>query len=78
METYLTEQQLCDRLHISARTAQRWRSTGDGPAFVRVGARRVIYRVADVDGWASARTYPHLAAELFKGTQPNGGPPPPP
>lgn len=61
---YLDEVQLCALLRVRPRTAQRWRAEGTGPAFVRAGARRVLYRKADVDAWAAGRTYAHRAAEL--------------
>lgn len=61
---YLDEAQLCDLLRVKPRTAQRWRAEGTGPAFVRAGARRVLYRRADVDAWTAGRTYAHRAAEL--------------
>jgi predicted DNA-binding transcriptional regulator AlpA len=61
---YLSEQQICDRYGLSPRTLQRWRTTGDGPPFVRLGPRRIAYREADIESWAAARTYPHRAAEL--------------
>jgi predicted DNA-binding transcriptional regulator AlpA len=61
---YLTEREFSERYHVSGRTAQRWRATGDGPAFVRLGLRRVAYRLSDCEAWAAARTFAHHAAEL--------------
>jgi hypothetical protein len=61
---YLTEAEFSERYRVPARTAQRWRSTGDGPAFVRAGPRRVLYRVADCEAWAASRTFRHRSAEL--------------
>lgn len=61
---YLTEREFSERYRIPPRTAQRWRATGDGPPFVRLGPRRVLYRLADVEAWAAARTFAHRAAEL--------------
>lgn len=40
---------------VPARTLARWRSTGKGPAFVKVG-RRVFYRHADVEAWLQQQT----------------------
>jgi len=60
---YLDEGGLRDRYLIPPRTSQRWRVTGDGPPFVRLGPRRVAYRVADVEEWLAQRTYRHLAEE---------------
>jgi predicted DNA-binding transcriptional regulator AlpA len=63
-ELFLTERELSNRFKIPARTAQRWRSTGDGPPFVRLGPRRVAYRLSDVERWATSRTFTSRAAEL--------------
>ena len=64
---YLDEAALADRYLIPPRTAQRWRSTGGGPPFVRLGARRVLYRVADVERWLTERTFKSRADELSRG-----------
>jgi predicted DNA-binding transcriptional regulator AlpA len=63
-DLFLTEREFSDRLKVPARTAQRWRSTGDGPPFVRLGPRRVAYRLSDVERWAASRTFTSRAAEL--------------
>jgi hypothetical protein len=62
--SYLDEQAFCHRYCVSRRTAQRWRITGDGPPFVRVGPRRVLYRLQDCESWTAAQTHRHRAAEL--------------
>ena len=67
----LTEAQLALREHVSARTIQRWRQDGEGPAFVRLGLRRVGYKLADVEAWESSRTFKHLADEA-RSTPQNG------
>ncbi len=64
MATYLKESEFCDRYHIAPRTAQRWRVSGDGPAFVRMGLRRIAYRLEDCERWAAERTFAHRTAEL--------------
>ncbi|WP_237213992.1 helix-turn-helix transcriptional regulator [Falsiroseomonas oryziterrae] len=51
-------------LGVHVRSLERWRVTGDGPAFVRIGLRRVGYRVSDIEAWLDARAFPHRAAEL--------------
>jgi hypothetical protein len=63
---YIDEDGLNVRYLIPPRTAQRWRATGDGPPFVRLGRRRVVYRVADIERWLAARTYAHRADELAR------------
>jgi len=65
-DEYVTEQGLHERYLIPPRTAQRWRSTGDGPRWIRLGRRRVLYRVSDVEEWLSAHTYRHRADELAR------------
>jgi predicted DNA-binding transcriptional regulator AlpA len=64
MDTYLDERALSERLSLSRRTLQRFRVSGLGPQFCRLGARRVAYRESDVRAWSELRTYPHRAAEM--------------
>ena len=64
-DLYLTETEFCDRYRVRPRTAQRWRYTGEnGPAYVRLGERRIGYRLSDCEAWAKAHTFRHRAAEL--------------
>ena len=64
-DCYLTERDFSDRYNVSPRTAQRWRATGEGgPPFVRLGFRRVGYRLSDCEAWAAGRTFTSRAAEL--------------
>jgi hypothetical protein len=66
-ETYLTEGEFCERYHVAPRTAQRWRVTGDGPKWVRLGLRKIGYRLSDCEAWAADRTFKHRADELARG-----------
>jgi hypothetical protein len=50
----LTERQLADELHKSPATLARWRRTGAGPRWVRVG-KSPLYRWADVERWLQGR-----------------------
>jgi len=50
--THLNQVELAARWKISPRTLERWRWTGDGPAFIKIGGR-VVYRLEDVE------TYEH-------------------
>lgn len=64
-ELYLTEADFAARYNIRPRTAQRWRATGiGGPKYVRMGLRRVAYRLSDCEEWAKSRTFKHHADEL--------------
>jgi len=66
---YLSEQGFAERYGVDRRTVQRWRITGEGPPWVRLGVRRVAYRLSDTEAWAQARTYPHRAAEIASQTR---------
>lgn len=61
---FLTEAEVAALLKIGRSTAERWRATGEGPPWCRLGKHRVRYPRAAVLAWADARTYPHRAAEL--------------
>ena len=61
---YLDEAATARLLHLSRRTLQRRRREGDGPPFIRAGARRVLYDLAEIERWAAARMFAHRAAEL--------------
>jgi predicted DNA-binding transcriptional regulator AlpA len=66
--SYLDEEGFCARYGVAARTAQRSRVSGDGPPFVRLGRRRVAYRLSDCEQWAATRTFAHRAAESAAAT----------
>ena len=51
---YLSTREAASWLGLSPRTLDRYRVSGDGPAFHRFGGR-VRYLVADLEDWASAR-----------------------
>lgn len=50
----LSQRQLAARLGVTTRTLERWRETGDGPAFIRVG-RLCRYQREDITIWLAAR-----------------------
>lgn len=53
------------RLNITPRTLARWRVSGIGPPYVRVGPRCIGYLPADIDRWAESRRFTSRAAELI-------------
>ncbi|MGI4976799.1 MAG: helix-turn-helix transcriptional regulator [Janthinobacterium lividum] len=64
-EVYLTEQEFCLRYRTTPRTAQHWRYTGEGgPKWVRLGRRRIAYRLSDCEAWTASGTFTSRAAEL--------------
>ena len=63
MDILLTERALSQRLDISTRTLERYRRSGEGPPFIRIGVRCVRYRLADVEQWEEDNTHAHHASE---------------
>ena len=46
----LTQTDLANRWRLSPRTLERWRFTGEGPRFIKLGGR-VIYRLEDIEAF---------------------------
>ncbi|MCW5716294.1 MAG: helix-turn-helix domain-containing protein [Bauldia sp.] len=49
----INQRELAARWRISPRTLERWRWTGEGPRFVKLGGR-VVYRLADIEDFEQA------------------------
>jgi hypothetical protein len=47
---HLNQVELATRWRISPRTLERWRFTGEGPQFIKIGGR-VAYRVEDIEAY---------------------------
>lgn len=52
-KTCFTQKELSRRWAISHRTLERWRWTGEGPSFMKLGGR-VIYRLEDIVAFEQA------------------------
>ncbi len=52
-KSYLTTAEAARFLDLSPRTLERWRGTGNGPMYRKLG-RAVRYAVADLEGFAAA------------------------
>lgn len=50
----LTTAQAAEYINTPAATLRYWRHQGVGPKSFRLGPRRVMYRVADLDEWVAA------------------------
>lgn len=46
----LTDIELANRLNVSRKTLQKWRSLGLGPTYLKLGAK-VVYRIEDVEAY---------------------------
>lgn len=53
MNPILTVNDAADILRLNVRTLERWRQTGEGPRYVKMG-RRVGYRRNDLEDWLEA------------------------
>lgn len=51
---HLKQRDLANRWNISPRTLERWRWTGEGPAYVKIGGR-VVYRLEDIEAFEASR-----------------------
>ncbi len=51
----LSEKETAKLLGFSIRSLQKWRTTGEGPLFVRVSARAIRYRREDLNRWIEER-----------------------
>lgn len=45
---FISEAALARRWHHSVRSLQRWRCTGRGPTYLRLG-RRIVYRLEEIE-----------------------------
>jgi predicted site-specific integrase-resolvase len=49
---HLRQAEVAQRWNVSPRTLERWRWTGQGPQFLKIGGR-VVYRLEDIEGYES-------------------------
>lgn len=53
-KTILTREECAERLNISVRTLDRWRYTGEGPAFLKMN-RTVRYEESDIENFLHSK-----------------------
>jgi hypothetical protein len=69
MEAYFTTVSLAAFLHFKPQTLRKWRLSGEGPHYIRLGHTnrgRVLYRREDVEQWLQTRTFRHTAEETTR------------
>ena len=54
---HLTSEELSERLGIPVATLKRWRRTGYGPKFIRIG-KHIRYRLIDIEAWEITQLVP--------------------
>jgi predicted DNA-binding transcriptional regulator AlpA len=50
MPAAMNDRELAQRLGISRKTLQKWRSLGMGPPYLKLGAK-VVYRAEDIEAY---------------------------
>jgi len=50
-----TEREAARITSLSRLTLQRYRRSGAGPKFIRLGVRRIGYRLSDLEAWMEER-----------------------
>ena len=61
-QRFLTEKQVAELLHQSVRTLQKWRGTGQGPAFHKFG-NSVRYLLSNIVHWIARSRIPHTSPD---------------
>ena len=51
---HLNQIELAERWNISHRTLERWRWTGEGPRYLKIGGR-VVYRLEDIEAYEASQ-----------------------
>lgn len=51
----LTDAEVSVLLHNKPATLRHWRARKQGPPFIRINGRRVLYRRTDVDAWIASK-----------------------
>lgn len=58
---HLSQIELAARWNLSHRTLERWRWTGEGPQFIKLGGR-VVYRLEDIEAFETAQARHNTAS----------------
>jgi hypothetical protein len=58
----ITPAAAADLLSVNAKVLERWRSTGDGPAYAKLSSKTIRYRREDIDAFVAARVRASTAA----------------
>lgn len=67
MSDLITPKQLGDRWGKSVEALAQMRYLGTGPRFVRVSARTIRYRLADVEAYEQAQTFQRTDSRVSAG-----------
>ena len=59
----MTERELAERWKMSVRTLQNWRWMGQGPRYLKIGAR-VLYPLEEVETYEARRLHANTAGPI--------------
>lgn len=62
---HFTQRDLAQRWAVSPRTLERWRWSGEGPQFLKLG-HRVVYRLEDIIAFEAERLHELTPGSLRK------------
>ena len=65
IEHLLTAKTLAERIGVTEGCLAKWRGTGEGVPYLRVG-RRIMYDAKDAAAWLNARRVQSTSQELAK------------
>ena len=63
---HFRQRELAARWNISPRTLERWRWSGEGPRFIKLGGR-VVYRLDDIEAYERAQVRDRTPCRLRAG-----------
>jgi excisionase family DNA binding protein len=56
-DVFLVPKEAAELLRVSKSYLDKLRVYGGGPRFLRLGARKIVYRKADLDAWTVERSF---------------------
>jgi excisionase family DNA binding protein len=65
-DTYFTTEQAAEHTGLSKSYFEKLRVRGDGPAYYKVSARRVLYKRAELEAWMATHRR-HATSEAPQG-----------
>ncbi len=68
MQVYFDVRECARSLGVSCSTLARWRVSGEGPTYYKVG-RRILYSVIEVETWVHRHAYSSTAQYTMRGEQ---------
>lgn len=65
IESLLNEQQVAEILGLACATLRKWRCTGEGPKFRKIG-RAIRYRVEDIQAFIDSRGFENTSQVIMR------------